>query len=163
MKTAPCRTCGATWHTRSYHNQKARKPLETTTPLRAKLHCTRCDSLTHVYSQCPERLTDKINPKTGRYPTVKRLRTKGKYTIRWEATRRAWIKLNPPDHAGYYYCHYCSVAMTVNEMTLDHMQSRTRAPELRYEMTNLLPSCGPHNVEKGSLSHDEFCTICDIT
>jgi|SRR6185369_10688199 len=85
--------------------------------------------------------------------------TKGstKHKLLWEACKRKWYKLNPPDHAGYYYCHYCGKAMTKAETTLDHIKIRSHYPELRYKLENLVPCCAEDNFKRGSMEYELFC------
>lgn len=71
----------------------------------------------------------------------------------WLATRRAWFKANEAD---LYICYLCGKWMLKNETTLDHIQSRSRHPELRFELSNLDTLCYPCNQRKGSLSLDEM-------
>lgn len=78
------------------------------------------------------------------------MRSAGKYTLKWQATRREWIRLNPPNHEGYYVCWMCGTWVLPSEMELDHIKSRTRYPELRFVLSNLAPSCHPCNEKKGS-------------
>ena len=70
----------------------------------------------------------------------------GPITKKWIATRQQWIKDNP----GPYMCFYCGVNLEVDEMELDHKKSRSRHPEMRYTMDNLVPSCHSCNSKKGS-------------
>lgn len=85
--------------------------------------------------------------------TKKRIKKMGKVTRRWLQTRNEWLAANPADD---YYCHYCNIQLDRAELTLDHYQSRSRHPELRFELSNLVPSCAPCNRDKGSLSGDEY-------
>lgn len=78
------------------------------------------------------------------------MRQEGKIGKQWKKTRREWIKLNPPNHEGYYVCWICSVWVPAEEMELDHIKSRTRFPKLRFVLTNLAPSCHTCNQDKGS-------------
>lgn len=55
-----------------------------------------------------------------------------------------------------YNCHYCGRFLLRNEVELDHFESRSRRPDLRYELTNLVPSCHRCNAEKGSLSGEQY-------
>lgn len=85
----------------------------------------------------------------------------GKVAKKWMETRQEWIKNNPPDDFGYWYCSLklmpnCLVRMQIDELTLDHAKSRSRHPELRYELSNLQPACLSCNVYKGSLEVDEL-------
>ena len=80
----------------------------------------------------------------------------GKQRNLWIATRKKWIKENPPDFSGYWYCVVGGGALTIDTMTLDHDLSRSRAPQMRQELNNLNPMCGKHNFLKGSKSLKEF-------
>jgi 5-methylcytosine-specific restriction endonuclease McrA len=79
--------------------------------------------------------------------------------------RQEWFRLHPPDHTGYYYCALCGKALTLlpelleagtERVQLDHILSRNRNPELRFELTNLQPVCGDCNREKGSEERPAF-------
>lgn len=78
------------------------------------------------------------------------MRRVGKVTKKWLKTRREWIRLNPPNHQNFYECYICRRWVHKDEMELDHIISRTRAPHLRYELSNLTPSHSACNSEKGS-------------
>lgn len=161
-----CTLCGATYHTKTFcfKNPKQRK-LKPIIPL----HCTHCDKLGHTRKDCVtlklhklENDATRLNQKTGRYPDVKPIKKSGKYGQKWLYTRRLWIAHNPPNHSGYYQCHYCTTLIPRAEMTLDHKESRSRRPDLRYELSNLVPCCAADNERKGSRSHDEYTHSCSI-
>lgn len=78
------------------------------------------------------------------------MRQIGKVGKEWLRTRREWVKLNRPNHQGYYVCCICGKWVPEKAMQLDHILSRSRHPELRFDLTNLQPSCGPCNQKKGS-------------
>jgi 5-methylcytosine-specific restriction endonuclease McrA len=80
----------------------------------------------------------------------------GKKGQKWLAVRREWIKNNPPDHSGYWYCYYCQCALTYDTLTIDHVIARSRRPDLQYDLSNLVPSCSMDNNLKGSLSAEEY-------
>lgn len=63
----------------------------------------------------------------------------GKRGRQWQATRRLWIKNNPPDHAGYYICGLCGQYLHSSEMTLDHILKRGSHPEEVNNLANLRP------------------------
>lgn len=90
-------------------------------------------------------------------PAKKPISFIGKQARKWIATRKLWISLHP---GPLYRCHYCSCIMNLEAMTLDHIIPRSRRPDLRYVLSNLIPACGPCNTLKGSKSHDEFEHIC---
>jgi len=84
---------------------------------------------------------------------MKRIGNVGK---KWLLTRDKWLEQNK---APYYFCYYCDKMMTRTELTLDHKKSRSRYPELRFKLSNLVPSCYPCNQEKGSLDSEEFLRL----
>jgi 5-methylcytosine-specific restriction endonuclease McrA len=114
-------------------------------------HCKKCDGFGHSAINCFR------NPKAT-IKVTKGLKKTGSYTMRMQTIRRKWFKQNPSNQ-GYYYCIYCGKAVTrdpdllamgVERVELDHIHSRSRYPELRFELTNLAPSCHNCNTEKGS-------------
>lgn len=80
----------------------------------------------------------------------------GPVTHKWLDTRKEWVKNNPPDYRGYWFCFYCTRPLTYEELTLDHLHPRSTHPELRYDHNNLVPSCYPCNIAKGSKDIDSF-------
>jgi 5-methylcytosine-specific restriction endonuclease McrA len=74
----------------------------------------------------------------------------GRVGKEWLKTRREWVRLNPPNHQGYYTCYLCGKWVPEKAMELDHVISRSRAPELRFSLNNLQASCAPCNRRKGS-------------
>lgn len=78
------------------------------------------------------------------------MRQIGKYGKKWFKVRREWVKLNLPNHQGYYECYICHIWIPANELTVDHIRSRSRNPELRYDIRNLAPACYECNNAKGS-------------
>ena len=85
----------------------------------------------------------------------------GKRTAQWIEARHEYIKNNPPNHQGYWRCYLqispnCLRYVDKDTLTLDHVESRTRAPEKLTEQTNLKPACGPCNELKGSRGLEEL-------
>ncbi len=105
--------------------------------MKKKPHCSWCDSEDHTVFYCP------IKPK-------KPINSKGPYYEKMRIVRRKWYKNNPPDHSGFWYCYLCGKAITKEEVELDHVLSRSRHPELRFEISNLKPACHTCNFDKGS-------------
>ena len=101
--------------------------------------CKHCEGENHLSIQCFKR--------------PKRVIKAGRVANRWQATRRQWFKVN---HSENYYCHYCGRFLLKNEVELDHYLSRSRRPDLRFELSNLVPACHTCNTGKGSMSGDEF-------
>lgn len=67
--------------------------------------------------------------------------------------RREWIKLHPPNHAGYYYCHIGGEWVHIEASDLEHITPGSRE---RIDMSvpgwdeKLRMACRPHNSMKGS-------------
>lgn len=91
------------------------------------------------------------NPKMTARP-LKRFKA-GKVSHTWQRTREIWFRENYQDS---YNCFYCGRHLWIYEVTLDHYLSRSRHPELRYDLENLRPSCALCNYEKGSIDGDIF-------
>ena len=82
----------------------------------------------------------------------KQVKQIGKHGAKWLRTRAQWFTENK---AESYTCFYCGERLTPKETTLDHYMSRSRRPELRYDMSNLVPCCYRCNKKKGSRNGDE--------
>lgn len=67
------------------------------------------------------------------------MRQIGKRGLQWQATRRKWLKLHPPNHQGYWVCDICGVWTA--QIDLDHIKKRGSHPELLNDLTNLRPLC----------------------
>lgn len=67
--------------------------------------------------------------------------------------RRLWVKMHPPNHAGYYYCHIGGEWVHIDVAELEHIEPLSRekidtdAPDWDQK---LRMACGPHNFLKGS-------------
>lgn len=40
--------------------------------------------------------------------------------------RTAWVRRNPPNHAGYYYCHLCGGWVHIDQAELDHIDAKSK-------------------------------------
>lgn len=127
-----CKWCGGTDHTQFYCRQKARTPIKRNTALVVRSNVS---------------LVRQNKP-------IRRL---GKQHQLWMATRKLWFELY---YASRYYCHYCGIGMLKSETTLDHLIPRSRRPDLRYVLWNLVSACGPCNTKKGSKPHDKYKHVC---
>lgn len=87
----------------------------------------------------------------------KPIKKTGKQYDKWLATKQRWFEQNK---AAYYWCHYCGKQMTRGQLTLDHKVPRSRAPELRHSLKNLVPCCWLCNGLKGSVAHDDYVHEC---
>ena len=117
-------------------------------------HCMVCDETGHTSFYCPRKARTPLK-------TVTQLKQAGKYHNRFNQAKRIWYANNPPNHEGYYFCIYCGKPITrvpelleqgVALVTIDHRLSRGDRPDLRYEQSNLAPSCWDCNKSKGSKS-----------
>lgn len=68
--------------------------------------------------------------------------------IEWLKARRAWVKLNPPDHTGYYVCGICGLPVHYSDMEVDHVEGRLGGNLVDKE--NLQPTHAICNRLKGS-------------
>lgn len=74
---------------------------------------------------------------------------------------RQWHDENPPDKYGNWYCYIskhplCPKILTEATLVLEHNLSKTRRPDLIFEVTNIFPACEYDNKAKGSLSAQEY-------
>lgn len=116
--------------------------------------CKICQSPDHTQFYCSQKPRPQLKATSLRRGTKKL--GNGKVALLWQATRKTWLTLHKPP----YTCHYCGFPLTVKTVTLDHLISRSRRPDLRYELSNLVPACWNCNKMKGSLSHDEYGHVC---
>lgn len=110
-----------------------------------KKPCKFCGSYAHYSTFC------RLKPKTAIQRT--RLKQRGKHYYLWIETRNRWLEQNK---APYYFCYICGKMMTRSQLTLDHVKSRSRHPELRYVLSNLQPTCAACNRDKGSMDLGQF-------
>jgi hypothetical protein len=76
-------------------------------------------------------------------------------------TNREWFKVNPPDEKGVWICYLqispnCPVKLTRSTIQLEHVKSKARHPELKYEISNLKPACNNCNQLKRSLDVEDL-------
>lgn len=114
--------------------------------------CSWCKEKGHTQFYCPRKPRKTLS-------VHKHLNQRGPQTNKWLYTRSKWIKAHKSDT---YICHYCRRVLMPNELTLDHMIARSRAPQMRHDMQNLVPACYKCNRLKGSLNHDEYKHDCII-
>lgn len=118
-------------------------------------HCTYCDEIGHYQSQCFKKAKTLQRIDYSKRNSKRALRVAGKFGRKWNRKRASWKRQNPPNHQGYYTCYLCGKYVEGSEMQLDHIIPRSRAPELRFEMSNLAPSCPKCNRKKGSKVYAE--------
>jgi 5-methylcytosine-specific restriction endonuclease McrA len=118
-----------------------------------KKPCKFCGGKGHFPYQCFN------NPKT-----KKIISTKGKYAKQWDVTKETWFRKNSPIQNPYphYLCYICGKWLrppakyatidtpSIEMVTLDHVLSKGRHPELRDALWDLKPCCWTCNTSKGS-------------
>lgn len=102
--------------------------------------CKFCKETTHSQFYCTRKPRSVLKAR-------KQLNKLGKYGKQWLITRETWFTRNAAD---WYFCYLCGKRMTYKETTLDHIKSRSRYPQLRYDLNNLAPCCWGCNALKGS-------------
>lgn len=120
-----------------------------------KKPCKFCKQTTHFSYRCYANPKVAMRRKYGMKRTP--IKKMGKHAKQWFITRATWIRKNPPDRDGYWYCYlqiheWCPVKLTISTLTLDHVVSRSSDPKLRYNQDNLRPACTYCNDAKGSRS-----------
>lgn len=116
------------------------------------VRCKHCESVQHTQFYC------RLKPRKA----IKRTRLKrvGKVTNKWIATRKVWVKNNPPDANGNWHCYLqiapdCHITVNAETLNVDHIKSRVRRPDLRFDQSNLNAACSPCNKLKGSRDLEE--------
>lgn len=118
--------------------------------------CKYCGSDMHTSLLCFER------PRTPMQSKRKLMNRVGPVTAKWIETRHEWIQANPPDEKGEWNCYLpihhpqCPRKLNIYTLTLDHKKSRSRHPELRFDLSNLGPASAYCNTDKGSKSPEEY-------
>ncbi len=112
--------------------------------------CKNCgitfDNYTSIGRLCPKCYYSKVAKP--RKP-IKRI---GKVTKRWLSVRAQWLRDNPPP----WSCYLCGKPLVLGTITLDHVEARSRRPDLRFVEHNLEPCCFECNHKKGSKSLTEL-------
>lgn len=111
--------------------------------------CTYCGGLTHTSLMCQKKPRKPLIAK-------KPMKKKGPKTSKWLKFRKRYLGNHPPNSDGYYTCYLCCKWVKPDQVTLDHMESRSRRPELVFDESNIRIACWDCNNSKGSLSTEEF-------
>lgn len=111
--------------------------------------CKHCGSDQHASLMCFQRPRKPLQSKR------KLLNRVGPVTARWIETRHQWIAAHVTA-TGTWNCYLCGRELTLDTLTLDHIKSRSRHPELRFDLTNLAPCCIGCNTRKGSKDLEEL-------
>lgn len=111
--------------------------------------CRWCGSNDHYSMACFSRPKKVIPAESGLYK-AKRIRT-----------AKRWYEHNRPNAAGYWECYLqiaenCPVMVDRQTISLEHVRSKVRFPELRFQTFNIKASCAPCNKLKQSWSLEEL-------
>lgn len=114
--------------------------------------CRHCASHTHSSIMCYKKLRKPIKQMSQKH-----------YKENIE-TKTAWFKANPPDENGEWECYLkiskdCLGKLNYRTLNREHVVSKVRAPELRFDINNIKPACQPCNKLKGSLSIKDLAKI----
>lgn len=116
--------------------------------LMSKVTCKYCGGIGHTQAFCfrkPRKHMIKKIP----------LRKVGKLGKQWQVTRATWFRKHALRAGEEYHCYICERPIG-DHPQLDHIQSRVRHPELRFNLDNLAPICEYDNRMKSSLSLEEY-------
>ena len=89
------------------------------------------------------------------------LKKHGKKHALWRIVRADWVRVNPPNHEGYYVCGICAKSVHVDDMELDHINPRSGNPESFADFLNLQPTHRWCNQQKGSKRVEPLVTLED--
>lgn len=84
-------------------------------------------------------------------------------SIKTAQMRREWFLRpeNAPNEQGEWDCYLgispdCEFTVNRMNLNLEHVRSKARHPELKFDPDNLMPSCQPCNKLKGSLDLEDL-------
>lgn len=117
--------------------------------------CTYCKGLGHLAFGC----TKKPRKPLAR---VKRMRKVGRVTQKLIDQRKEYLKAHPAPH----YCFYClyldmEEELDEKDVQIEHFQTKSDRPDLRFDYSNLVKSCALHNKLKADKSGPEFLELLD--
>lgn len=126
--------------------------------------CKNCGSNKHLAWRCPHRVgnpcsycgkTDHDSLACFDKPRVPMGFESSKTHKQRLATKKEWRELNPPDEYGNWYCYLqispnCPKILTAETLTQEHVMPKVKAPERRFDVTNIAPACNFCNTLKGS-------------
>lgn len=120
--------------------------------------CKICGKLGHYAYQCRLNLNPRKPIKRSRKPI--RSESAKNYIARVK-TYHEWMKLNPPDNTGHWDCYLqisqlCLKRVTVETLTLEHVIPRSKRPDLKFDVTNIRPSCSFCNKLKSSQTLEQL-------
>lgn len=74
---------------------------------------------------------------------------------------KEWYDQNPPDEFGYWDCYLkispsCYLRVNQKTINLEHVKSKVRRPDLKYDVKNLKAACSPCNKMKSSKNLEDI-------
>lgn len=121
--------------------------------------CSFCNATGHTAFTCRKKPNKPL--RAARTPMrLESVKAKTKRRI----TYKKWLEVNPPDTDGYWTCYLqistlCLGRVNQSTLTLEHVQPKVKAPELKYDITNIRASCSFCNKLKGSRTLSQLVKI----
>lgn len=109
-------------------------------------------SMQTICGKCQYNCMMELRRKNGVKATpIKRM---GKRALAWNKERKQWIKDNPPDEYGFWYCYLrttklCPIGLNIDQLTIDHENNRNHEG-------GLFPACVYCNGDKGSIALEVY-------
>lgn len=124
--------------------------------------CKHCHKEGHTAFNCPFKSRAQIKSKKP-LRAKKRLSPVGPLALHYRKLRASFFEHHNQDTYYCYYCKYIGLDMPMGRRAtqVEHFLTKARHPELRYEMSNLVPSCAFHNQDKGGLDGPEYLEKLD--
>lgn len=113
--------------------------------------CKYCDSDNHFSIDC-------LDKPRGPLKSTKQVRYRlGKNAAKDIEFKNQWIQDNPPPWICYLQIHpWCPYKLDVYNMTLEHVEPKSKAPGKRHSKKNIRPACEFCNNLKGSRSLEQI-------
>ena len=138
---------------------------ETTTLGMKPKSCSKCGSDSHTSFMCRHWGGKGGKDPVDKFKLYKPLRNESKKShSKRMSTRRVWFENNPPDENGRWECYLqisglCPRKLTKELLTMEHVEPRSKAPEKKYRVENIKPSCSFCNRSKGSRSLEQLARL----
>lgn len=130
-------------------NKDGAKPVKMPKP------CKFCGGLGHLAFGCTKKPRKPLS-------RVRRMNKVGRVTQKLIDQRKEYLEAFPAPHYCYY-CVYMGIEEELDEkdVQVEHFMTKSDRPDLRFDWSNLVKSCAPHNKFKGEKSGPEFLATLD--
>lgn len=140
-----CKVCGAGAYSDYCFRHKVRGADKDPEP-----KCSHCGSVWHYETFC----FVKYKKRTIAFESTKAKTSR-------QATKKEWHRHNPHDENGEWACYLqlspnCYKKVNYDTLNYEHVIPKVKAPELRYDHTNIKASCQPCNKMKGSQTLEQL-------